>query len=59
MAAAKQLIERANASGGPDNITAIVIQVSDESSLKSVDSTEASPKILDLDDTHPSLQVQR
>jgi protein phosphatase len=47
--AARQLIDFANASGGADNITAIIIQVSGEASLQKL-----SP-----DDTHPSLQVQR
>jgi serine/threonine protein phosphatase PrpC len=48
LAAAKQLIDSANASGGLDNITAIIIQVSSQSPFT------ASP---DLDDTHPSLPV--
>jgi serine/threonine protein phosphatase PrpC len=50
VAAAKQLIDIANASGGPDNITAIIIQVSNEG---------PSRVSVDLDDTQPSLPVQR
>jgi protein phosphatase len=50
VAAAKQLIDIANASGGPDNITAIIIQVSNEGPSKAS---------VDLDDTQPSLPVQR
>lgn len=50
LAAAKQLIDIANASGGPDNITAIIIQVSNEG---------PSRASVDLDDTQPSLPVQR
>lgn len=50
LTAAKQLIDSANASGGPDNITAIIIQVSSEAPAP------ASP---DLDDTHPSLPAIR
>lgn len=50
LAAAKQLIDSANASGGPDNITAIIIQVSREA---------PAPANPDLDDTHPSLPAVR
>lgn len=50
LAAAKQLIDSANASGGADNITAIIIQVSSEAPAA------LSP---DLDDTHPSLPALR
>lgn len=50
LAAARQLIDSANASGGADNITAIIIQVSSEAPAL------ASP---DLDDTHPSLPALR
>ncbi len=48
--AAEQLIDIANASGGPDNITAIIIQVSAK------DPAKIGP---DLEDTHPSLPVIR
>lgn len=50
LAAAKQLIDSANASGGPDNITAIIIQVSSEA---------LAPSSTDLEDTHPSLPALR
>jgi protein phosphatase len=50
VAAAKQLIDAANASGGADNITAIIIQVSSEG---------PSRVSVDLDDTQPSLPLQR
>jgi protein phosphatase len=50
IAAAKQLIDVANASGGADNITAIIIQVSSEG---------PSRASVDLDDTQPSLPLQR
>lgn len=50
LAAAKQLIDSANASGGADNITAIIIQVSSEA---------PAPAGSDLDDTHPSLPAIR
>jgi protein phosphatase len=62
LAAAAELIEMANASGGSDNITAIVIQVFGESSSEAKPTAEvdnSSPKVLNLDDTHPSLPVQR
>jgi protein phosphatase len=48
--AATQLIDMANESGGPDNITAIIIQVSSETPPVS------NP---DLEDTHPSLPAIR
>lgn len=57
--AAKQLIDMANASGGPDNITAIIIQVSTEgpSGVMSPPEADPSPPVptFDNDDTHPSL----
>lgn len=50
--AAQQLIDLANASGGPDNITAIVVGVSDQAVLPE---EETPPEIRAprLDDTHP------
>jgi serine/threonine protein phosphatase PrpC len=48
--ATRQLIDIANASGGPDNITAIIIQVFDQN---------PSPRNPDLEDTQPSLPVVR
>lgn len=59
LTAAKQLIEMANASGGPDNITAIVIQVSTEGPSGAMAAPDESSQVLDLDDTHPSLSIQR
>jgi protein phosphatase len=50
LAAAKQLIDSANASGGADNITAIIIQVSSQA---------PAPSGTDLEDTHPSLPALR
>ncbi len=61
LSAAKQLIDIANASGGPDNITAIIIQVSTEGPSGVILSPEADPAPPapepDNDDTHPSLPV--
>jgi protein phosphatase len=54
MAAAEQLIDMANASGGPDNITAIIIQVSDQEPPEGGYSTEG---IEDPVDTEPSLEI--
>lgn len=53
LVAAEQLIEQANASGGTDNITAIIIHVSDQAipGKKPI-----SPKTVD-DDTNPSLKI--
>lgn len=48
--AARQLIDKANASGGADNITAIIVYVFDHKPALS------NP---DLDDTHPSLPAVR
>ncbi len=53
LAAAEQLIEQANASGGTDNITAIIIHVSDQSIPGE---RLMTPKATD-DDTNPSLKV--
>lgn len=57
LSAAKQLIDMANASGGPDNITAIIIQVSTEgpSGVMLPLEADSSPPAIDNDDTHPSL----
>lgn len=55
LVAAKQLIDLANASGGPDNITAIIIQVSDQGPSAVNYTEEISPVNVDsLDDTKPS-----
>lgn len=56
LAAATRLIDMANASGGPDNITAIVIQVLSERSTEA-DTVPHNP--ISLDDTHPSLPALR
>lgn len=57
LAAAEQLINRANESGGPDNITAIIIQISDKEAKEPGYGSEpqAPPKVSSLDDTKPSL----
>jgi protein phosphatase len=60
--AVKRLIDLANASGGPDNITAIIIQISGEGpsqALIPVEEDELPGGNPDLDDTHPSLPVVR
>ncbi len=55
-AAAKQLIDLANASGGPDNITAIIIQVSDRE--ETGHGVSISPLEDDnADDTKPSTKL--
>jgi serine/threonine protein phosphatase PrpC len=46
----------ANASGGPDNITAIIIQVSDQDTPAPVSSAQQNKN---LDDTNPSLKINR
>lgn len=54
--AVKQMIDMANAAGGPDNITAIIIRISDEESLEAgyVPETEATTEsAVDPDDTLP------
>jgi PPM family protein phosphatase len=56
--AAEQLIDRANRSGGPDNITTIIIQVSDKELpdvIYSPASQSPRPKTDPDDDTEPSL----
>jgi len=52
--AAEKLINLANASGGPDNITAIIIQVSDKATLEEVTSAQNTKS---ADDTDPSIRV--
>ena len=60
LVAAKQLIDLANASGGPDNITAIIIQVSDQGPAAVNYTEEISPVNVDsLDDTQPSLPLTK
>ena len=62
LAAAKQLIDIANASGGPDNITAIIIYVSGEGPSQALNPAEvdkSTQKSISLDDTQPSLPVLR
>jgi serine/threonine protein phosphatase PrpC len=54
LAAAEQLIKLANASGGPDNITAIIIQVSDQ---EQSDQELAAPEKDNPDDTKPSTKI--
>ncbi len=53
LVAAEQLIEQANAAGGTDNITAIIIHVSDQAIPGN---KLISPKTVD-DDTNPSLKI--
>jgi serine/threonine protein phosphatase PrpC len=58
--AAGELIDMANAAGGPDNITTIIIRVSDEApfedgSIPEPEAAEASP---DPDDTQPSPTIK-
>jgi protein phosphatase len=60
-AAAEQLIDLANRSGGPDNITTIIIQVSDQELpglVYPVESQSPRPQV-DLDETQPSLIAPR
>jgi protein phosphatase len=52
--AAEQLINMANASGGPDNITAIIIQVSDKATPEEAASSRNTKS---SDDTDPSIKV--
>ena len=52
--AAEKLINLANASGGPDNITAIIIQVSDRATLEEATSARNTKS---ADDTNPSIRV--
>ncbi len=54
LAAAEQLIKLANASGGPDNITAIIIQVSDQ---EQSGQELAAPENDNPDDTKPSTKI--
>jgi protein phosphatase len=58
LVAAEQLIEMANQSGGPDNITTIIIQVSDKEPPEAGYTTairSPQPNFEVDDDTHPSL----
>jgi protein phosphatase len=57
LAAAEQLIDMANQSGGPDNITTIIIQVSDQAPpIAGYRAESRSPQpVAELDDTEPSL----
>lgn len=56
--ATQQLIDLANRSGGPDNITAIIIQVSDqEPPVAGYSSQVKSPSPASLEDTQPSLTI--
>jgi len=59
LTAIEQLVDLANRTGGPDNITAIVIQISDQKApSEGYGSPVKSPQAtLDNDDTHPSLPV--
>lgn len=54
LAAAEQLIKLANASGGPDNITAIIIQVSDQ---EQSGQQLTAPENDNPDDTKPSTKI--
>jgi len=54
--ATKQLIDLANQSGGPDNITAIIIHISDQEPPQEQE-TEQPRMAAPDDDTEPSLQV--
>ena len=56
LAAAQQLIAMANASGGPDNITAIIIYVSDNAdpNMPTIANTNRATD----DDTNPSLKIK-
>jgi len=55
--AIEQLIDMANASGGPDNITAIIIQVSDKEPPDGgyEIQNQSPPPVASLEDTKPSL----
>jgi protein phosphatase len=60
LAAAEQLIDMANQSGGPDNITTIIIQVSDQPPIESYNSPSRSPQpISEVDDTQPSIVIPK
>jgi protein phosphatase len=61
LAAAEQLIDMANQSGGPDNITTIIIQVSDKEPPETgytLPSRSPQP-ISELDDTQPSIIIPK
>lgn len=55
--AIEQLIDMANQSGGPDNITAIIVHISDEEPPDGgyATQTQSPLPVPDLDDTQPSL----
>lgn len=55
--AAQQLINLANLAGGPDNITAIIIHVSDQEPAPVSEQVEQPRQAAPDDDTEPSLQV--
>jgi hypothetical protein len=51
--AAKTLVDMANAAGGPDNITTIIVRVSDEEPVEEEFTDEASQFPPDASDTQP------
>lgn len=59
--AAQQLIDKANQSGGPDNITAIIVKVSDQeppsAGYSSPIKSPPLPSAASLEDTQPSMPV--
>ncbi len=57
--AARQLIDEANAAGGSDNITVIIVQIYGDSPAEETDAKAPASNKLDPDDTHPSLQILR
>lgn len=59
--AAEELVNLANQSGGPDNITTIIIQVSDQKPpTQGYSSASRSPRhVVPLDDTEPSIIIPK
>ena len=59
LVAAQQLIDMANQSGGPDNITAIIIKVSDQKPPAAGYSPQVKSPLSStvLDDTQPSMAI--